>query len=96
MNNPIKEIYDINSIRKDINDRNEMINEYMNTGHLDRDKAIKKIMELRTTNIEVLTVTLANQTSIPLSNASDDMILNDLQMQINMLNAELLKKTQEQ
>ena len=53
------------------------------------------IMELRTTNMEVLTVTLANQTSIPLSNAPDEMLLNDLQMQINMLTAELLKKTPE-
>lgn len=66
------------------------------TRHLDRDKAISKIMELRTTNMEVLTVTLANQTSIPLPNAPDEMLLNDLQMQINMLNAELLKKMQEQ
>lgn len=96
MNDPIKKAYEIDSIRKDIHERQQIINNYMNTRRLDREKAISKIMELRTTNIEVLTVTLANQTSIPLSNASDDMILNDLQMQINMLNAELLKKTQEQ
>jgi len=95
MNDPIKKAYDIDSIRKDIDERQQMINDYMNTRHLDRDKAISKIMELRTTNMEVLTVTLANQTSIPLSNAPDEMLLNDLQMQINMLNAELLKKTQE-
>lgn len=96
INDPIKKAYDIDSIRKDIHERQQMINDYMNTRHLDRDKAIKKIMELRTTNIEVLTVTLANQTSILLSNAPDEMLLNDLQMQINMLNAELLKKIQEQ
>lgn len=96
MNDPIKKAYDIDSIRKDIQERQQMINNYMNTRHLDRNKAISKIMELRTTNMEVLTVTLANQTSIPLSNAPDEMLLNDLQMQINMLNAELLKKMQEQ
>lgn len=95
MNDPIKKAYDIDSIRKDIQERQQIINDYMNTRHLDRDKAISKIMELRTINMEVLTVTLANQTSIPLSNAPDEMLLNDLQMQINMLNAELLKKTQE-
>lgn len=95
MNDPIKKAYDIDSIRKDIQERQQMINNYMNTRHLDRNKAISKIMELRTTNMEVLTVTLANQTSIPLSNAPDEMLLNDLQMQINMLTAELLKKTQE-
>ena len=95
MNDPIKKAYDIDSIRKDIQERQQMINEYLMTRRLDRDKAISKIMELRTTNMEVLTVTLANQTSIPLSNAPDEMLLNDLQMQINMLTAELLKKTQE-
>lgn len=96
MNDPIKKAYDIDSIRKDIQERQQMINEYKMTRRLDRDKAISKIMELRTTNMEVLTVTLANQTSIPLSNAPNEMLLNDLQMQINMLNAELLKKMQEQ
>ena len=95
MNDPIKKAYDIDSIRKDIQERQQMINEYKMTRRLDRDKAISKIMELRTTNMEVLTVTLANQTSIPLSNAPDEMLLNDLQIQINMLTAELLKKTQE-
>ncbi len=95
MNAPIKKAYDIDSIKKDIQERHQMINEYQMTRRLDRDKAISKIMELRTTNMEVLTVTLANQTSIPLSNAPDEMLLNDLQMQINMLTAELLKKTQE-
>ena len=95
MSDPIKKAYDIDSIRKDIQERQQMINEYKTTRRLDRNKAISKIMELRTTNMEVLTVTLANQTSIPLSNAPDEMLLNDLQMQINMLTAELLKKTQE-
>ena len=96
MNDPIKKAYDIASIRKDIQERQQIINEYKMTRRLDRDKAISKIMELRTTNMEVLTVTLANQTSIPLSNAPNEMLLNDLQMQINMLNTELLKKMQEQ
>lgn len=96
MSDPIKKAYDIASIRKDIQERQQMINEYKMTRRLDRDKVINKIMELRTTNIDVLTVTIANQSSIPLSNAPDEMFLNDLQMQINMLKAELLKKVQEQ
>lgn len=96
MSDPIKKAYDIASIRKDIQERQQMINEYQMTRRLDRDKVINKIMELRTTNIDVLTVTIANQSSLPLSNAPDEMLLNDLQMQINMLKAELLKKVQEQ
>lgn len=96
MNDPIKKAYDIASIRKDIAERQQIITDYQMTRRLDRDKAINKIMELRTTNIDVLTVTIANQSSIPLSNAPDEMLLNDLQMQINMLKAELLKKAKEQ
>lgn len=96
MNDPIKKAYDIASIEKDIAERQQIITDYQMTRRLDRDKAIKKIMELRTTNIDVLTVTIANQSSIPLSNAPDEMLLNDLQMQINMLKAELLKKAKEQ
>ena len=96
MNDPIKKTYDIASIRKDIAERQQIIIDYQMTRRLDRDKVINKIMELRTTNIDVLTVTIANQSSIPLSNAPDEMLLNDLQMQINMLKAELLKKVQEQ
>ena len=96
MNDPIKKAYDIASIRKDIAERQQIITDYQMTRRLDRDKVIYKIMELRTTNIDVLTVTIANQSSIPLSNAPDEMLLNDLQMQINMLKAELLKKVQEQ
>ena len=96
MSDPIKKAYDIASIEKDIAERQQIITNYQMTRRVDRDKAINKIMELRTTNIDVLTVTIANQSSIPLSNAPDEMLLNDLQMQINMLKAELLKKAKEQ
>ena len=50
MNDPIKKAYDIDSIRKDIQERQQMINEYQMTRRLDRDKAISKIQELRITN----------------------------------------------
>lgn len=43
MNDPVKKAYDIDSIRKDINERQQMIKEYINTRHLDRDKAIAKL-----------------------------------------------------
>lgn len=93
MVDPIKKAYEIASIEKDINERNKIINTYITTGYLDREKAISKIVELRTTNKEVLAVTLANSTSIPLSNAPNESLVNDLQMQIKMLEAELMKKT---
>ena len=87
-----KKLYDAVSIERDINERKQIINEYLITKHLDRDKAIRKIMELRSSNIDVLTVSIAHRSSIPLCSAPDDMLLNDLQMQIDMLEAELIKK----
>lgn len=35
MNDPIKKAYDIDSTRKEINERQQIINEYINTRHLD-------------------------------------------------------------
>lgn len=57
MNDPIKKAYDIASIRKDIQEREQMINEYQMTRRLDRDKAISKIMELRGKDAKVAAVT---------------------------------------
>ena len=71
MNDPIKKAHDIDSIRKDIHERQQLINDYMNTRHLDRDKAISKIKELRGKDAKVAAVTdikLA-QFSVPFSQA---------------------------
>lgn len=92
MVDPVKKAYDIASITKDIDDRKHIIKTYLATGYLDREKAINKILELRTNNKYVLAVTLANSTGVPLSNAPDEMLVNDLQMQVNMLEAEIMKK----
>lgn len=98
MNDPIKKAYDIDSIRKDIHDRQQIINEYINTRHLDRDKAISKIMELRRKDAKVAAVTdikLA-QFSVSFSQAPDENIVAELKMQMNILSAELAKELSEQ
>ena len=98
MNDPIKKAYDIDSIRKDIHDRQQIINEYINTRHLDRDKALSKIMELRRKDAKVAAVTdikLA-QFSVPFSQAPDENIVAELKMQMNILSAELAKELSEQ
>ena len=98
MNDPIKKAYDIDSIRKDIHDRQQIINEYINTRHLDRDKAISKIMELRRKDAKVAAVTdikLA-QFSVPFSQAPDENIVAELKMQMDILSAELAKELSEQ
>lgn len=94
MNDPIKKGYDIDSIRKDIQERQQIINDYMITRHLDRDKAIFKIMELRGKDAKVAAVTdikLA-QFSVPFSQASDENIVAELKMQMDILSAELAKE----
>ena len=97
MNDPIKKAYDIDSIRKDIQERQQMINNYMDTRHLDRDKAISKIMELRGKDVKVAAVTdikLA-QFSVPFSQAPDENIVSELKMQMDILSAELAKELSE-
>ena len=98
MNDPIKKGYDIDSTRKEINERQQIINEYINTRHLDRYKAISKIMELRGKDAKVAAVTdikLA-QFSVPFSQAPDENIVAELKMQMDILSAELAKELSEQ
>ena len=98
MNDPNKKAYDIASIMKDIQERQEMINEYQMTRRLDRDKAISKIQELRITNENVATVTSIKlaQYSVPFSEVPNENIVAELKMQMNILSAELAKELSEQ
>ena len=98
MNDPIKKAYDIDSIREDIDERTEMINTYLTTRLLDRDKAISKIMELRKTdeNVAAVTAVKLTQYSAPFSEVPNENIVAELKMQMDILTAELVKKTTEQ
>ena len=98
MSDQIKKTSDMASIRKDINERQQMINDYMNTRHLDRDRAISKIQELRITDENVATVTAMKlaKYSVPFSQVSDENIIAELKMQIDILSAELTKELSEQ
>lgn len=98
MVDPIKKAYEIASIEKDINERNEIINTYFSTGYLDRDTAISKIVKLRDTDEKVAAVTNVKlaQYSVPFSEVPNENIVAELKMQVDILTAELLKKTTEQ
>ena len=98
MNDPIKKAYDIASIRKDIQERQQMINEYQMTRRLDRDKAISKIQELRITNENVAAVPAVKlaQHSVPFSQVTDGSLIAELKMQMDILSAELAKELSEQ
>ncbi len=66
---------------------------YQTTGQIDRLKAIEKIQELRIKDKEVAAVTTARLvvSFIPASQASDQVIIDELQLQIGVLTAELLQ-----
>lgn len=98
MNDPIKTAYDISSIKKDISERQELINDYLNTRCLDRDKAISKIQELRLTdkNVAVVTAVKQLQFSVPFSQVPDENIVEELKMQADILFAELAEKMSKQ
>ena len=95
MDNQVNNAYDVSSMTKDILDRRQIIQHYRLTGFLDRDNAIKKITELRLTDNEVAKVTTAALAvkSIPFSLASDQDIIGELQIQIDILTAKLLGKS---
>lgn len=82
---------DINSLIKDIVEREKIISDYKKYGILDRDKAINKIQELRIKDKEVEKVTTANLaiSSIPFYMSSDEQIVAELDMQKGILEAKL-------
>lgn len=98
MDNPIKKAYDIASIEKDINERQQIIDTYISTGYLDRNEAVSKIKNLRESDKTVATVTAVKLTqySVPFSEVPDENIVAELQMQVDILMAELAKKTADQ
>ena len=93
MDNRFKETYDRASMLKDISDREQMINNFRRTGYLDRDKAIQKIQELRLSDTDVAAATTARLSisSTPFSQVSDQGIIAELQMQLEILSAKMLK-----
>ena len=95
MINNLKKGYDCASILKDILERKQIIDNYHLTGYLDRDQAIKKIVELRQADAEVAAVTSARLvvSSMPFSSVSNQGIIAELQMQIDILSAKSMKNT---
>ena len=75
-----------------ITERKAIIDKYCQYCILDREDAISKIMSLRSTDNKVLEVACATTivNAIPLENATNDNIINELQMQISILNGELI------
>ena len=94
MNDSIQKKYDKATLLKDIEERKRIIHEYQLTGRLDREKAIEKIKELRLTDEDVAKVTTTRLavSSTPFSQASDNGIVAELQMQVDILSAKVLQR----
>ncbi len=88
-----KNIYDKESMLKDISERKKLIEEYKAKGYLNREDAIKKIIELRSSDPDVSKVTTERLivSSIPFDKATDEAIATELQMQIDILSLKISK-----
>lgn len=97
MSDMIKDSYDRASALKDIAEREQIIRTFQLTGCIDRDKAIEKIKELRLNDAEVAAVTTVRLavSSTPFSVVSDQGIVAELQMQVEILSAKLTENKNE-
>ena len=84
---------DTESLIKDIKERDDIIQNDRITRSLDRDNAIKKIMELRSRDIDIYRITVAGLaiSSTPFNIATNEQIIRDLETQKNILEAKLIK-----
>ncbi len=98
MNNPIKDIFDKESLIKGITERKNIICKYQETGFLDQNDAIKKIQELRINDEDVAAVTFLKlaTSSVPFTQSTNDQIVGELAMQRDILQAKLIKKQAEE
>ena len=98
MSNPMKDIFDKESMIKDIAERENIICNYQKYGLLDRENAMKKIKELRISDEDIAAATSINLSvsSIPFSQSTNDQIVGELAMQRDILQAKLIKKQVEE
>lgn len=86
-NNPIKTKFDID-------ERNKIIDAFRQTRHLDREHAIRIIVNKRMEDEKVAAVTAATHAqnaTIPLDMATDESLIQELQLQVITMEAELAK-----
>ena len=81
-------------IMKDIRDRKELIQQFQQTGWLDRDKTIQKIIELRVSDqtvmmFEHIQMSASQAPRIPLERATDAELVHQLKVQVAALEAKL-------
>ena len=94
----MKDIFDKESMSKDIAEIENIICNYQRYGLLDRENAMKKIKELRISDEDIEAATSINLSvsSIPFSQSTNDQIVGELAMQRDILQAKLIKKQVEE
>ncbi len=94
----MKDIFDKESMSKDIAEIENIICNYQRYGLLDRENAMKKIKELRISDEDIAAATSINLSvfSIPFSQSTNDQIVGELAMQRDILQAKLIKKQVEE
>ena len=92
MNEFQQSLNDKTSMLKDIKERRQITEKYQMTGILDREDAIQKIQLLRLTDNDVAaaTATRLAVSSTPFSQTSDQGIIAELQMQVEILTVKVI------
>lgn len=98
MNNSLKNKIDKISLTKDIIERQQIIENYNQFNMLDRDNAVKKIKELRSSDIEIATATSVEllKGSVPFEQCTNEQIIAEIKMQSSILEYKMLKMCAEE
>lgn len=85
-------------LQKDMQDIDDILNQYFQIGRINREKAIAKIRELRITNEDVGRTVMAvlPYNFIPFSDASDAQLASELHTYKEILAENYLRNTQEE
>ena len=85
------------SLLKDIQDIDDMLNQYCQSGLINRERAISKIRELRITNKDIGKIAAATLpfNSVPFSEAGNNQLAGELNTYKIILTANYLRNMQE-
>lgn len=98
MANPIrdtKDQFDMSDLAKSIEERQLIIDRYIQTKYLDREDAIRKIIELRKSDAKVSAIYAVAPKGRPLEEYPDSVLVENLKMQVTILETELAEKESE-
>ena len=92
MGDAVKREYDMLSIKKDIAEREKIVQQFRCTGVIDRNDAIDKLVKLQTKNGKLAVATMAKQNAngyVDLYQTDNSTIIMNIQFQIDFLRVEL-------